>query len=103
MLLILGIPWICESIHFFIHRDYTHCHPDSFIELVFGFFGTLNYCRGIFLFMCFVCKKTVLVKLREVSGVRGIVRVFTRGGQSSEEEFQNRSGRKGTFRTDLSR
>ena len=55
MLLILGIPWICESIHFFTHRDYTHCHPDSFIELVFGFFGTLNFCRGIFLFMCFVC------------------------------------------------
>ena len=101
MLFILGIPWIFESVHFFMHREYEHCHPDSVTELVFGFFGNINYCRGVFLFICFVCKETVFVKVKKVKTVRWISQLCSQGPVETED-FQIKSCRGGTFRTNLS-
>ena len=101
MLFILGIPWIFESIHFFLHRDYDQCHPDSVTELVFGFFSSLNYCRGIFFFICFVCKNSVMKKIAKVRLVRRISQLCRVGMIDPAKDLQKRSERKGTFRTDL--
>ena len=102
MMLILGVPWICESIHFFVHRQFPHCHPDTSIELVFGFVGTLNYSRGIFIFIFFCCKPDIVNKLKRLSIVIGLRRLIANDNDSSNEWIKERRYRNGTFRTDIS-
>ena len=66
LFLVLGILWGCESIHFFIHRyKDEECQPEnSSMEVFFRFVDFLNFCRGFFIFLIFICKRTVWIKMR---------------------------------------
>eukprot|EP00092_Neocalanus_flemingeri_P019461 GFUD01021082.1.p1 GENE.GFUD01021082.1~~GFUD01021082.1.p1 ORF type:complete len:989 (+),score=143.59 GFUD01021082.1:2-2968(+) len=61
MFLVLGIPWIFESIHYLAHGNHEHmqnsCSSNG--EIFFRFISILNLCRGVFLFFIFVCKKPI--------------------------------------------
>ena len=73
MVLVLGIPWIFEGIHFFSHQHYEQgCHPGDFGEIVFRIFSILNFSRGIFLFLIFVCKRTVWAELKKISWIHSL-------------------------------
>ena len=73
MFLILGIPWVFEGIHFFSHQKYQHgCHPGGFSETFFRIVSIFNFSRGIFLFLIFVCKKTVWVELKKIKWINTV-------------------------------
>ena len=73
MVLVLGIPWIFEGIHFFSHQHFEHgCHPGDSSEMLFRIFSILNFSRGIFLFLIFVCKRTVWTELKKVSWIHSL-------------------------------
>ena len=73
MVLVLGIPWIFEGIHFFSHQHYEHgCHPGDSGEILFRIFSILNFSRGIFLFLIFVCKRTVWTELQKISWIHSL-------------------------------
>ena len=61
---LLGILWSCESIHAILHNDETEkCHLSS-LEIFFRIIDSFNLLRGFFIFLIFICKKTVLTKMK---------------------------------------
>ena len=60
---VLGILWGCESIHAIIHNNETEKCPLSYMEIFFRAIDSLNLLRGFFLFLIFICKKTVWNKI----------------------------------------
>ena len=76
MFLALGLPWILESIHYSAHRDHGDlmenlCTEPS--EIVFRILSVLYYSRGIILFLIFVCKRSVWMKLKRTEPFRRMV------------------------------
>ena len=66
MSLILGVSWILESVHHFLHP--THENSDvctSATEIFFRLVDVFNLSRGVCIFIIFVCKRTVLEKLKK--------------------------------------
>ena len=66
---VLGLLWSFEGIHAVLIRE----GPDFENPYLHYFFLTvdiLNLLRGVFMFLIFVCKKTVLVKARKWWGER---------------------------------
>ena len=62
---VLGILWVCESIHAIIHTEEDteeKCQYSS-VEVFFRAIDTLNFLRGVFIFIIFICKKTVWTKI----------------------------------------
>ena len=79
MFLVLGIPWVFEGIHFFSHQRYQHgCHPGGFAETFFRIISVFNFSRGIFLFLIFVCKRTVWKELQKVKWIHDVTNKFIR-------------------------
>ena len=64
LLFVLGLLWSFEGIHAVLIRD----GPDfenPFLHYFFLTVDILNLLRGLFMFLIFVCKKTVLVKTKK--------------------------------------
>ena len=71
MFMILGLPWIFESLHQFIKdrdRD-SPCDNDTFQAVFFRIVSAFNMLRGLLLFLIFPCKATIWKKLMERFGL----------------------------------
>ena len=66
---ILGILWTFSFLHYLIHGDHSNSCEDynTFLEIFFRIIDSLNILRGFFLFLIFVCKKSVLKKMVQVT------------------------------------
>ena len=64
--LALGIPWIFESLHFLTHPHIENNECFSATEIFFKITECLYFTRGIFIFIIFICKKTVWSRLKRI-------------------------------------
>ena len=65
MFLIMGLPWVFEIIHHFVHGNHTNTSPcaSNFVEVFFRITSAFNLLRGLFLFIVFPCKWSIWQKL----------------------------------------
>ena len=65
MFLIMGLPWVFEIIHHFVHGNHTNTSPcaSDFVEVFFRITSAFNLLRGLFLFIVFPCKWSIWQKL----------------------------------------
>ena len=63
--LALGIPWIFESLHYLTHPHIENNECFSATEIFFKISECLYFTRGIFIFIIFICKKTVWLRLKK--------------------------------------
>ena len=63
--LALGIPWIFESLHYLTHPHIENNECFSATEIFFKITECLYFTRGIFIFIIFICKKTVWLRLKK--------------------------------------
>ena len=86
MFLALGLPWIFECLHYSTHGDHLgmgdYCH--SATEIIFRILSIVNYCRGIILFLIFVCKRNVWIKLRRTEPFRRVASTLARRNKRAE-------------------
>ena len=61
---VLGILWSFEGIHAVLIRDGDD-FENPFLRYFFLIVDILNLLRGVFMFLIFVCKKTVWLKTRK--------------------------------------
>jgi hypothetical protein len=59
---VLGILWGCEGIHAIIHNEKENCQ-NSPLDVFFRAIDSLNILRGFFIFLIFICKRTVWTKI----------------------------------------
>ena len=59
---VLGILWGCEGIHAIIHNEKENCQSSS-LDVFFRAIDSLNILRGFFIFLIFICKRTVWTKI----------------------------------------
>jgi len=65
LVLVLGIPWSVESLHFLIHNHYEQpCERSTPVQAVLRFMDFCNMLRGFFMFLIFICKKSVWRKVK---------------------------------------
>ena len=80
MFLILGLPWIIESLHQLVDGNHTHLDEEgattrdskcdnSFREVFFRIASCFNMLRGVLLFLIFPCKASIWRKLVARFGV----------------------------------
>ena len=82
MFMILGLPWIFESVHQLIesNKDYdgedgeategdSPCDNDTFEAVFFRIVSAFNMLRGLLLFLIFPCKATIWKKLMDRFGL----------------------------------
>merc|ERR1719186_2553692 len=66
LFLVMGVLWICETIHYYVHS----CHDDNSsitpTEIFFRIIDAINLLRGFIFFLIFVCKADILKKLRKL-------------------------------------
>ena len=77
---ILGILWTISFLHYMIHGDHSNsCEEYStFLEIFFRMIDGLNLLRGFFMFLIFVCKRTVWSKVvRVIRGKNEVERELT--------------------------
>lgn len=81
--MIFGLPWLSESIQYFAQPergDRSHLHNgvkminpvtcrNGFSETLFRIVSCYNLLRGLFLFIMFVCKTTVIRKVKKTLGM----------------------------------
>ena len=73
MFLILGLPWICESLHQFVGAKDSTCTIDTFQKFFFRATSAFNVLRGLLLFLIFPCKATIWKKLMDKFGLNWCV------------------------------
>ena len=77
--MIFGLPWLSESIQYFT-QDGSHLHNgvkminpvtcrNGFSQTLFRIVSGYNLLRGLFLFIMFVCKTTVIRKVKKNLGI----------------------------------
>ena len=78
MFLIMGLPWVFEILHHFVHGNHTDTSPcaNDFVEIFFRITSAFNLLRGLFLFLVFPCKWSIWQKLSARLGLGD--RVVTR-------------------------
>ena len=73
MMLALGLPWLLDSLHQFVHRA-PHHHAagscSSPAEVVWRLLTIPGYTRGLLLFLVFCCKRSVWTRLRRGAVLR---------------------------------
>jgi len=83
LFMIFGLPWLSESIQYFTQPyrgDGSHLHNgvkminpvtcrNGFSETLFRIISCYNLLRGLFLFIMFVCKTTVIRKVKKTLGI----------------------------------
>ena len=79
--LILGLPWVCESIHYFLFSKATQnvanvnptsCKNDA-LEIAFRVVSGFNLLRGFFLLLIFGCKKVMWQRIKKRLGIKSDV------------------------------
>merc|ERR1712203_892957 len=73
----MGIPWIFECGHYFVHGNHAVAECLSTTEFVLRIIGCINLLRGCLIFFIFVCKESILDKIGKLS-VFGIKLSFIR-------------------------
>ena len=66
LFIVMGIAWIFECLHYVIHPDHTHTEElcyDS-LELILRAISCFNLLRGSLIFFIFVCKDSILDKVK---------------------------------------
>ena len=89
---ILGILWTFSFLHYLIHGNHsnTSCEEySSYIEIFFRIIDSFNILRGFFMFIIFVCKKNVLVKVKSAFNL--VTKNETDGGMVELTELQTMS------------
>ena len=75
MFMILGLPWIFESINQLVKSNQQHdeaterespCDNDTFQEVFFRIVSAFNMLRGLLLFLIFPCKASIQFATREL-------------------------------------
>ena len=92
LFLILGILWTFSFLHYLIHGNHsnTSCEEySSYIEIFFRIIDSFNLLRGFFMFIIFVCKKNVLVKVKSAFNL--VTKNETDGGMVELTELQTMS------------
>ena len=78
LFLILGLPWILESIYYLIYSEETQfveavksksCKNDA-LEIVFRVGSGYNLLRGVFLLLIFGCKNVVWQGIKKRLGIK---------------------------------
>ena len=64
LFMVLGILWVCESFHSIIHDGGRECKRGSLIGIFFTVIDCFNSLRGLFMFLIFICKKSVWVQMK---------------------------------------
>ena len=96
--MIFGLPWLSESIQYFT-QDGSHLHNgvklinpvtcrNGFSETLFRIISGYNLLRGLFLFIMFVCKTTVIRKIKKNLGM-GTSSTTQSSKQSGASQFSN--------------
>ena len=74
MFMILGLPWIFESIHQLVDSNQDErespCDNDTFQAVFFRIVSAFNMLRGLLLFLIFPCKMTIWKKLMDRFGLK---------------------------------
>ena len=63
LFIVMGILWIFEFIHYFVHGDNGDFMCSSFFKYFFRIMDGINLLRGCFIFFIFVCKDSILNKV----------------------------------------
>ena len=63
LFIVMGIPWIFECTHYFVHGDHSDTECLSTTEFVLRTIGCINLLRGCLIFFIFVCKESTLDKV----------------------------------------
>lgn len=63
--LALGIPWIFESLHYLTHPHIENNECFSATEIFYKITECLYFTRGVFIFIIFICKRTVWSRLKK--------------------------------------
>ena len=77
---ILGILWTFSFLHYMVHGDHSNSCKEysTHLEIFFRMVDGLNLLRGFFMFLIFVCKKTVWSKVaRVIRGKKEVERELT--------------------------
>ena len=85
MFMILGLPWIFESLHQLVDGNHVHdeedgeapraspCDNNTFQAVFFRIVSAFNMLRGLLLFLIFPCKATIWQKLMDRFGLNWCV------------------------------
>merc|ERR1711962_247767 len=81
LFMIFGLPWLSESIQYFVNRDHLHngvamiepvtCKT-GFSPTIFRMASGYNLLRGVFLFVMFVCKTPVIRRVKRRVGMSDV-------------------------------
>lgn len=82
LFIVLGILWICDCLHRFIHKDKED--HDVSAEYFFQAIDVLILLRGFFFFVIFIMKKSVLIKLKRYFKCNQRQNIQGRGNTSSQ-------------------
>ena len=63
LFMVMGLPWIFESLHYFWHGDHSNTDCGSSVELVWRIIGCINLLRGPLIFYIFICKPSMREKV----------------------------------------
>jgi len=90
LFLVLGVLWILECVHIFV-EDSLQKHNANYV-VIFGFFDALKLLRGLFFFMIFIFKKSVVKKMRNYLNSFGSNR-YVQNRQSIQTQTSKTSAR----------
>ncbi|XP_042229119.1 G-protein coupled receptor Mth2-like isoform X2 [Homarus americanus] len=86
LFVLMGVTWIFEAISFFVQRE-TKNSSGNYVWLVFDL---INIMQGLIIFLVFVCRRAVLVRLCEVlCGVSYAKTKFPTHYQNTEVDLTN--------------
>ena len=99
--MIFGLPWLSESIQYFtqsgshLHNGVKMINPvtcrNGFSQTLFRIVSGYNLLRGLFLFIMFVCKTTVIRKVKKNLGI-GTSSTTQSKKHSGASQFSNSEG-----------
>ena len=81
-----GILWTFSFLHYIVHGNHNSSCEDysSYLEIFFRLIDSINILRGFFIFLIFVCKKTVWVKVKLCLSLKSSENQFLKGVTSKK-------------------
>ena len=101
LFMIFGLPWLSESIQYFADGNHLHngvkmINPvtctNGFSETLFRIISGYNLLRGLFLFIMFVCKTTVIRKVKKNLGITTSSTTESKKHSTGESQFSSTEG-----------
>ena len=88
----MGIPWLFEGIHYVSHEHHYKTEPSTrgpaaydfenthsgFTDVFYRIVDVFNLLRGLFIFIIFVCKKTIWEKMKKIPWINKVEKRFPR-------------------------